>query len=67
MDLQKALFALSACVGPSGAEQGVYETAAALLKPYVDDVTQDVMGNLIALRASENRNAKTILLDAHLD
>lgn len=67
MELQNALFALSVCIGPSGAEQGVYETAAALLKPYVDDVTQDVMGNLIAFRTCENRNAKTILLDAHLD
>ena len=67
MDLQNALFALSACVGPSGAEQGVYETAAALLKPFVDSVTQDVMGNLLAIRTAEDRSAKTVLLDAHLD
>ncbi len=67
MDLKQALFDLSACAGPSGAEDGVYETAAALLEPFVDDVTRDIMGNLIAIRASENWNAKTILLDAHLD
>ena len=67
MDLRKALFDLSLCVGPSGAEQGVYETAAVMLEPYVDDVTSDVMGNLIAIRAAEDWKAKTVLLDAHLD
>ena len=67
MDLQKALFELSACVGPSGAEQGVYDTAAALIEPFADMVTRDLMGNLIAFRASENPQAKMLLLDAHLD
>ncbi len=67
MDLKQALFDLSRCVGPSGAEQGVYETAAALLEPFVDDVSRDVMGSLIAIRAAENWKAKTLLLDAHLD
>lgn len=67
MDLKNALFALSSCAGPSGEEQGVYETAAGLLEPYVDDVTRDVMGNLIAIRAAEDWNAKTVVLDAHLD
>ncbi|MBR4655446.1 MAG: M42 family peptidase [Oscillospiraceae bacterium] len=67
MDLQKALFELSACAGPSGAEKGVYETAASLLEPFVDDVTRDLMGNLIGIRAAEDWRAKTILLDAHLD
>ena len=67
MDLKQALFALSACEGPSGAEQGVYETASTLLKPFADEVRRDVMGNLIAYRSAENPNAPTLLLDAHLD
>ena len=67
MDLKKALFDLSVCVGPSGAEQGVYETAAGLIEPFVDDVTRDLMGNLIAIRAAGDWRARTIVLDAHLD
>ena len=67
MDLQQALYSLSRCVGPSGAEQGVYETAAALLEPYVDDVTRDIMGNLIGFRFAEGPHAELLLLDAHLD
>lgn len=67
MDLKKALFDLSLCAGPSGAEQGVFETAAALLRPFVDDVSRDLMGNLIGFRVSENPKAETLVLDAHLD
>ena len=32
MDMKQALFALSACTGPSGAEHGVYETASGILE-----------------------------------
>ena len=67
MDLKQALFDLSCCAGPSGAEQGVYEVAASLLRPYVDDVTRDLMGNLIAFRLSDRPGAETVLLDAHMD
>lgn len=67
MDMKQALMDLSACVGPSGAEKGVFETAKALLKPYVRSVTRDVMGNLIGLRMASGHGAKCILLDAHLD
>ena len=67
MDVKQALFALSACVGPSGAEQGVYETAKNTLLPYVDSVTRDVMGNLIGVRASKASSLGCLLLDAHLD
>lgn len=67
MDLRKALFELSACAGPSGAEQGVFETAAALIRPFVDELRRDLMGNVIAFRRSGDPQAETILLDAHLD
>ena len=48
MDMKQALFELSACAGPSGAEQGVSETAKALLKPFVRSATRDVLGNVVA-------------------
>ncbi|MBQ6030921.1 MAG: M42 family peptidase, partial [Oscillospiraceae bacterium] len=67
MDMKQALFALSACVGPSGAEEGVYETASGILEPFVDSVTRDVMGNLIGIRTAKKRSQECILLDAHLD
>lgn len=67
MDMKQALFALSACVGPSGAEEGVCETASEILKPFVDSVTRDVMGNLIGIRAADTASRDCILLDAHLD
>lgn len=67
MDMKEALFALSRGVGPSGAELGVFETAAALLRPYVDELRRDVMGNLIGTRMAAEPNAPTVLLDAHLD
>lgn len=67
MDMKQALFALSACTGPSGAEHGVYETAKSLLAPYVGSVTRDVSGNLIGIRTAGKRGADCILLDAHLD
>ena len=67
MDLRKALFDLSACAGPSGAEQGVFETAAALIRPFVDELRRDLMGNVIAFRRSGDPQVETILLDAHLD
>lgn len=67
MDMKQALFDLTRCVGPSGAEVGVFETAEAILKPYVRSVTRDVLGNLIGIRNAKKRNAPCILLDAHLD
>ena len=67
MNMKEALLALSACAGPSGAEQGVYETAKRLLSPYVRSVTRDVSGNLIGIRTAGTRTTDCILLDAHLD
>ena len=67
MDTKQALFELSRCAGPSGAEQGVFETAKAILEPYVQSVTRDVLGNVIGIRTAKTRRAPCVLLDAHLD
>ncbi len=67
MDMKQALFELSRCAGPSGAEGDVFETAEAILKPFVRSVTRDVLGNLIGIRTAKKRNRPCILLDAHLD
>ncbi len=67
MDMIKTIFALSEAVGATGRESEATETAKELLRPYVDSVTGDVLGNLIGIRTAAKRGAKCILLDAHLD
>ena len=67
MDMMQALFDLSVCAGPSGAERGVSEAARALLKPFVRSVTRDVMGNVVGIRTAARYTERCILLDAHLD
>lgn len=65
--LREMLTALSPLPGPSGFERPVALRAAELLRPYVDEVSIDRMGNLIGVRRCGIPGAKSILLDAHLD
>lgn len=51
------------CAGQSG----IVEQAIALLSPYVDEIEQDAMGNILALRRANAADAKTVMLEAHLD
>ena len=67
MDLVKVLEKLSAAPGPAGMEGGAAEVAIALLQPYMDDVSVDVMGNVIGLKSCGKPGAKRVLLEAHLD
>lgn len=50
--------------GPSGREDEVREVIAALAGDYVDDITTDVLGNLICRKKGAG---KKILLAAHMD
>lgn len=67
MDVAEALMTLSAACGVSGQERGAVETARSLLEPLVDSVEITPMGNLVGVRKSPRQDAKTLLLDAHLD
>ena len=67
MDLVKVLEQLSAAPGPAGMEGGAAEVAIALLRPYVDDVKVDIMGNVIGLKSCGKPGAKRVMLEAHLD
>lgn len=67
MGLKEHIFAMTAASGPSGFEDGAVDCAAALLRPYVDELHRDIMGNLIGLRRSRKTGAKKVLLDAHID
>lgn len=67
MDVKEALRKLCTQYGPSGHEIPAAETALELLRPLVDEVEIDVMGNVTGLLRCGKPNAKTLLLDAHLD
>ena len=56
---------LSDAFGVSGFEDEVREEITQLITPYVDEVSTDVLGNLIALRRGSGE--KTLMLDAHTD
>lgn len=65
--LREMLSALCPLPGPSGFERPVTLCAAELLRPLVDEVSVDRMGNLVGIRRCGIPGAKRILLDAHLD
>lgn len=65
--LREMLSELCSLPGPSGFERPVALKAAELMKPLVDEVNIDRMGNVIGIRRCGRPNAKSILLDAHLD
>lgn len=65
--IREMLSALCPLPGPSGFERPVALRAAQLLRPYMDEVSVDRMGNLVGVRRCGIPGAKSILLDAHLD
>lgn len=53
---------------PSGQEQIAQSIVNNLVIPFVDDVSCDIHGNLIAVKKAEHsENAKTLMLVAHVD
>ncbi len=67
MDVREALKTLTGQTAPSGYEKPAVDVARELLKPYVDEVWVDRFGNLVGVRRCGKKDAKTLLLDAHLD
>ena len=65
--IREMLSALCPLPGPSGFERPVTLRAAELLRPLMDEVSIDRMGNLVGIRHCGISGAKRILLDAHLD
>lgn len=51
------------CAGQSN----IAQTAADLLRPFVDEVKQDSLGNVIGFRSASVSDAPTVMLEAHLD
>ena len=64
MDICKTLQTLNAAFGPSGDESGVAAVIADFARPYVDEITTDVMGNLICHKKG---SGPKVMFAAHMD
>ena len=67
MELSEVLMELSRANGVSGDETDAAQTAQRYLAPLVDETRISPLGNLLGIRRCEDPDAKTVLLDAHLD
>lgn len=67
MDIKAALKALTDEIGVSGDEFSASAKAAELLSRYARDVSVDGFGNVTGFVKCGKPNAKTLLLDAHID
>lgn len=67
MDIRSAMERLCTSGGPSGFEGPTADIAEELLRPLVDEVRIDRLGNVIGVRKCGKHKAKRLLLDAHLD
>lgn len=67
MDIKQTLRLLTSQTGVSGDEASAAETAAQLLREYASDVSVDPFGNVTGTIKSGFENAKTLMLDAHID
>ena len=65
--MRQALERMCTCTAPSGFEGPAAAVAAELLRPLVDEVSIDRMGNVLGVRRSKTPGAPKLLLDAHLD
>lgn len=57
---------LTEAYGPSGCEGPIRDLIASEVKPYVDDIKVDALGNLICFKRGKG-GGKRVLLDAHMD
>ncbi len=64
MELFEMLERLNAAHGPSGDESGVRAVIRELAQPYADEITEDVMGNLIVHKKG---SGPKLMLAAHMD
>lgn len=67
MDIKSTLKELTERVGVSGDEFAASKAAAELLERYVENVEIDAFGNVTGIVRSSAANAKTLMLDAHID
>ena len=64
MDMMKTLEALVSAYGPSGCETEISQVIEGLAKPFVDEISRDVMGNLICRKKG---SGPRVMFSAHMD
>ncbi len=64
--MQQLIQKLVEAYGPSGFEDQVRALIRAEIEPFVDEITVDAMGNLIALKKGDG-SGKKVMLAAHMD
>ena len=68
MNIFKLLKTLTETAGPSGYEQNIAAAITELWQPYVDDITTDRVGSLIAVKRGQGAEPRPcLLLAAHMD
>ena len=67
MKLYNTVKELCLCPSISGREQKICELLAKRVAPFCDEVRTDTLGNLIALKKGSSKDAKKIMLAAHMD
>ncbi len=67
MKLVDNLEKLSNAYGVAGREDEVRELMKTMLKPYVDEVREDKLGNVIGTKTGKTKNAPKVMIAAHMD
>lgn len=67
MTLKELITDLCGLYAPSGFEDAAFARIAEHLRPFVDEIHTDAMGNLIAIKKCGKPGAKKLMLDAHMD
>jgi len=65
--MKKLLEQLTQTTGPTGYESEVREFVQTLVEEYADEISTDVMGNLIVRKGQKQENGLRIMLSAHID
>lgn len=67
MNLDEILLTLTSPFGVSGFENNARDELSSLLRPYCEKVLKDKRGNVFAFIPSGKKNAKKLMIDAHID
>ncbi|MBO8140569.1 MAG: M42 family metallopeptidase [Firmicutes bacterium] len=65
--LKSLIAELAPAFGPSGEEGPIRELIAARVRPLVDEVRTDALGNLIAVKRGGASGARRVMVSAHMD
>ncbi|MBE6551159.1 MAG: M42 family metallopeptidase [Ruminococcaceae bacterium] len=66
MAVSELIRKLNPVLAVSGKESAMADAIAEIIKPYVDEINVDPMGNLLAVKKAVNAN-ESIMLSAHMD